>query len=91
MLDVSDLVTAYGKIEALKGVSLSARRGTHHLPARAERRRQDHADDDDRRHPEAAPRLDPARGQRAASACRRRASSRRVSRWCRRTGWCSRR
>jgi branched-chain amino acid transport system ATP-binding protein len=27
MLDVSDLVTAYGKIEALKGVSLNAERG----------------------------------------------------------------
>ena len=27
MLDVSDLVTAYGKIEALKGVSLHAEKG----------------------------------------------------------------
>ena len=51
MLDISDLVTAYGKIEALKGVSLHAEQRPHHLPARAERRRQDHADDVDRRHP----------------------------------------
>ncbi len=65
MLDVSDLVTAYGKIEALKGVSLRAERGQDHLPARAEWCRQDHADDDDRRHPAAAPRLDPARRRRA--------------------------
>ena len=27
MLEISDLATAYGKIEALKGVSLSARAG----------------------------------------------------------------
>ena len=49
MLEIADLVTAYGKIEALKGVSLSVESGTHHLPARPERRRQDHADDVDRR------------------------------------------
>ena len=72
MLEVTDLVTAYGKIEALKGVSLACRARPHHLPARAERRRQDHADDDDRRHPAAAPRLDPARRARSSPACRRR-------------------
>ena len=34
MLDVSNLVTAYGKIEALKGVSLRVESGRDHLPAR---------------------------------------------------------
>ena len=61
MLEVADIVTAYGKIEALKGVSLAAAEGTHHLPARPERRRQDDADDD--RSPASCkprPRLDPA-------------------------------
>ncbi len=65
MLDIADLVTAYGKIEALKGVSLQVESGQDHLPARTERRGQDHADDDHCRHPEAAPRLDPARRRRA--------------------------
>jgi hypothetical protein len=56
MLDVSDLVTAYGKIEALQGRVAAPQRAADHLPARAERRRQDHADDDDRRNPAAAAR-----------------------------------
>ena len=90
LLEVADVVTAYGKIEALKGVSARGRAGLDHLPARAERRRQDDADDDGERHPAAAARLDPVRRRRDRRRGRRTTSSRAASRWCPRTGSCSR-
>jgi hypothetical protein len=48
MLNISGLATSYGKIEALKGVDLRVESGKVTV-CRPERRRQDHADDDDRR------------------------------------------
>jgi len=58
MLEIVDVVTAYGKIECAEGRLAQRKPGPHHLPSRAERCRQDDADDDGRRSPEAAPGLD---------------------------------
>ena len=80
MLDVIDLVTAYGKIEALKGVSLHAETGKITCLLG----------------PNGAGKTTTVEmcegGSQAASwsDCRRPGSSRRVSRSCRRTGSCSR-
>ena len=43
MLEIADLHVAYGKVEAVRGVSLTLRRRPDRHRDRAERRRQDHA------------------------------------------------
>ena len=90
MLEVSDLVTAYGKIEALKGVSLRAESGRITCllgPNGAGKTTLMMS---------IAGILKPQRGSirleaRSWPASRRRASSPPASRSCRRTGWCFRR
>ena len=50
MLEVSDIKVNYGAAPALWGVSLQVRAGGTGVRRRAQRRRQDHADQRDRRH-----------------------------------------
>ena len=89
MLELQDVVTYYGPIPALKGISLDVARGRDRLPARRQRVRQvDHHED----HPGRGP---PASRQRRVSratgstACRPRRSSGAASRWCPRRAACS--
>ena len=75
LLEVDDIHTYYGNIEALKGISLDRRRGRDRHADRLQRRRQvDHAALDLRAHA-AARGHDPLRRRGHHAACRRRRSS----------------
>ena len=65
MLEISGVVTAYGKIEALKGLAQREARAGDML-ARPEWGGQDDTDDVDRRYPEASQRVDQPGRQRIA-------------------------
>ena len=83
MLDIADIVTAYGKIEALKGVSLHVESGKITCLLGPNGAGKTTLDDDDCRHSAAAPRLDPARRD---GACGLVAGSHRVARCGARAG-----
>ena len=63
ILEVQDIHTYYGDAYVLQGLSLQARAGPDPRPARAQRRRQDHAGQLDRRLHAAAPRQDRVQGR----------------------------
>ena len=90
LLEVTDLHTFYGNIEALKGISLDRRRGRGRHADRLQRRRQvDHAALDLRAHA-AARRARSASTARRSARCRRRRSSSWASRSRPRAGSASR-
>ena len=90
MLDVADLVTAYGKIEALKGVSLQVEDGQITCLLGPNGAGKTTLMMSIAGILQTATRIDPARRRRACRTDRRPRSSPRASPWCRKTGSSSR-